>query len=408
MTEKDTTLLLDRRAEVPGPGLHALLVGISAYANLPSFDEPSGDPRYSMRGLASPALSAWQLARRLQELDPPEAQADPTLRRLHRPLKTLRLLVSPTDKELEKARGLKSVAKRKPATRELIQHALHQWRNDAAQDREGMTLFYFGGHGLHQGTYDAIMLAADFCERYWTDFDRALRYDSVLAGMAPTSLYPNMAKTQFYFIDCCRNSHPTMNELRQIEVRGVFQEKLSGDDYRSLPTFFGTVDGGYAGGSAGKPSVLCRALLDGMERGADPSYQAATGVERGGYPVRFRSLKEACDRFCRRERLPPITESGPIGEDAILCWRDQPPEIDVAIELRPAGLGPLRAIELVDEDTKKRFQTVVDPFGLHRTKLPAGIYRATVSAEGAGVPPYERLMVINRAQEAPWPLEVPS
>lgn len=407
MPDQDATLLLDRRAQVAGPGLHALLIGISAYVNLPSFDEPSGDPRYSMRGLASPALSAWQLARRLQELDPSEAQANPALRRLHRPLKTVRLLVSPTTKELGKARGLKSVAKRKPATRELIQHALHRWRDDAAQDREGMTLLYFGGHGLHQGTYDAIMLAADFCERYWTDFDRAMRFDSIRDGMAPSRLYPNIAKTQFYFLDCCRNQHPTMTELRQIEVRGVFQERLGRDDYRSLPTFFGTVDGGYAGGSAGKPSVLCRALLYGIEHGVD-QYQPANGIQRGGYPVRFRTLKDACDTYCRREQLPLITESGPSGEDAILCWLDHPPEIDVAIELRPVGLGPLRTIKLVDEDSKKEFGTVVDASGLHRTKLPTGIYRATVTAKAPGVPPYERPMVINRAQDAPWPLEVPA
>lgn len=197
-----------------------------------------------------------------------------------------------------------------------------------------------------------------------------------------------------------------MSELRQIEVRGVFQEKLSRDDYRSLPTFFGTVDGGYAGGSAGKPSVLCRALLYALEHGAD-QHQPAAGVQRGGYPIRFRTLKDACDRYCKREQLPPITETGPSGEDAILCWLDQPPMIDVAIELRPAGLGPLRTIKLVNEDTKKDFKTVVDANGLHRTKLPTGIYRVTVSAKAPGAPPYERLMVINREQEAPWALEVP-
>lgn len=402
----DATLQLDRRAEVAGPGLHALLIGISAYVNLPSFEEPTGDRRYSMRGLASPALSAWQLARRLMALDPPAAQADLSRRRLHRPLKTLRLVVSPTDKETATAPGLKAAAKRAPAVRELVQHALYRWRQDAAEHKEGMTLFYFGGHGLHQGTYDAIMLAADFREPFWTDFDRALRFERIRDGMAPSAEYPNIAKTQFYFIDCCRNRHPTLTELGDIEVRSVFQEKLNQAEYRSMPTFFGTVDGGYAAGSAGRPSTLCRALLHGLDHGADER-QPGDGIVRGGYPVRSTTLGEACDRFCEREGLPRVERAGAASEDAILCWLDRPPLVELAIELRPAGLGAQRRIALVDQDTQKAYRTKLDERGLHRARVPAGIYRVEVTADGAGVPPYAALKMIRPTQKMPVPLEVP-
>ena len=74
-----------------GPGLHAFVVGISAYAHLPAPGQPVLPHHYGMRQLSAPALTAYRLAATLR------SQAD----QFDPPLATLRLLVAPSADEVK-------------------------------------------------------------------------------------------------------------------------------------------------------------------------------------------------------------------------------------------------------------------------------------------------------------------
>ena len=99
--EATKCLILDRRQELGDrPGLHALLIGVSDYPNLPpASDTPKPDaglPDLGLRPLSGTARSADALAQWIV--------ANPD--RFDRPLATCRLLISPSAAELASDPGL--------------------------------------------------------------------------------------------------------------------------------------------------------------------------------------------------------------------------------------------------------------------------------------------------------------
>ena len=84
-------LVIDNRATVKGdPGVHLLIVGVSDYLNLPDHDDVPREETWFLTKLSSPALSAFKIYQFLTAKDS-----------LALPLKTARLLLSPSQVELE-------------------------------------------------------------------------------------------------------------------------------------------------------------------------------------------------------------------------------------------------------------------------------------------------------------------
>lgn len=84
------TLIFDERANLQGqPGLHTLIVGISAYRYLPKENEPVTSKSFGMRQLSSAALTAYKIYLWLME----RQKYFPV------PLATCRLLLSPSSSE---------------------------------------------------------------------------------------------------------------------------------------------------------------------------------------------------------------------------------------------------------------------------------------------------------------------
>ena len=87
----DVALVFDNRLSLDGaPGLHAFITGVSDYPYLSEPAAASRDdlsaPHFGLRKLASPALSAYRIARALRLWSPT----------LTVPLATIRLLLSPS------------------------------------------------------------------------------------------------------------------------------------------------------------------------------------------------------------------------------------------------------------------------------------------------------------------------
>jgi Caspase domain len=146
-----------------------------------------------MSQLTSAALSAFRMAQWL------ERRAD----RLTAPLATLRLLLSPSEREVEDVEpALATVAE--PCIFEALRSEVADWRDDASGRSDDVTLFYFAGHGVQRVKGDAVMLCEDFGDGVGGVLDRAISGVNLYNGMAPAPGREGIARTQFYFIDACR------------------------------------------------------------------------------------------------------------------------------------------------------------------------------------------------------------
>jgi hypothetical protein len=214
----------DQRNE---PGLHALIVGVSSYPYLAGgVCKPAKEPMLSLstqlKQLSGPAQSAKDLANFLT------SRKD----KLIKPLRTLRLLASPGVSEAGPA--FDGVL---PATADNVTKALSAWQKDACRSNEEVTLFYFGGHGSQLNKRNALLLLEDFLGGL-TVFDRTIEVSDIWYGMAVSTFVPNIAQTQFYFIDACRVDYKLYREIQRTGTCSPFVIQDLGPDQRVAPIFF--------------------------------------------------------------------------------------------------------------------------------------------------------------------------
>ncbi len=185
------------------PGLHALIIGVSAYSHLQGGtskpeDEPMLSLYTSLRQLSGPAKSAKDIADFLIERKG----------KLVKPLRTLRFLASPSTAEVGPAfEGVK------PATTENVKSALTAWRRDARRSDDEVTFFYFSGHGSQLSQTNAVLLLADYLGGQAV-LDRTIEVNDIYGGMGASDAVKTIARTQFYFIDACRVGEEVFSKIK--------------------------------------------------------------------------------------------------------------------------------------------------------------------------------------------------
>jgi hypothetical protein len=365
----DPSLILDRRAALAGkPGLHAVLIGVSDYANLPSADDPPGDGLAALKRLRSSAISAHALFQKLLALDVDG--------RLVRPLATVRFLHSPAPEELVKEPALATIGGA-PATRSSISDALDGWRTDVATAAENQSLFYFCGHGIRRSLEESILLAADFLQKGGPKLFNSFRLSNVRNGMVPGPSFPNIGREQFYFVDACREKPDALDTLDTTETPKIFDAELGGLDDRRAPVFFATMTGGLAAGLPAQPTFFANALIWAMDNGSFGSQKLdGPGVV---WPVTAPSLKvgiEASDAlFDSRVELTGLVA------DPILCFRRDPPRLPLKVSLAPEPLpAPVTKLSLTEMNTRARLDIApTGQAGPISADVSAGMYQMTVT-----------------------------
>jgi hypothetical protein len=363
------SLILDRRAALAGkPGLHAVLIGVSDYAHLPSADDPPGEGLAALRKLRSSSLSAYALFRKLEALD---AEG-----RLVRPLATVRFLNSPAPEELAKGPALAGLGA--PATRTGIAQALAAWRTDVATSRDNQSLFYFCGHGIRRSLEESILLAADFLDptpgipKLFNSF----RLSNIRNGMVPGPSFPEIGREQFYFVDACREKPDALDTLDTTETPKIFDAELGGLDDRRAPVFFATMTGGLAAGLPAQPTFFADALIWAMDHGSF----GARALDGQGvvWPVTAPSLKVGIEAsnalFDSRVELTGLVA------DPVLCFRRDPPRLPLRVALAPEPLpAPVKMLSLTELNTRTRLDiSPVEHVGPHIVDVSAGMYQMTV------------------------------
>ena len=316
---------------VPGSGVHALIIGVSDYLNLPAHDARPSDATWSLNKLTSPALSAFKVFDFIRTSD------------LRLPLKTVRLLLSPSQIELQAEPRLAGVTPTR-ASRAALDTFAADWRNDASVDPDDMTLFYFAGHGTQRGPEDAVLMLDDFLTGA-APLGRCFEIRNLKGGMAPSPTFPNIAQTQFYFVDACMDRNAKLKTFVNPTVPEVFGVELNVVDRRAAPLIYSTVDGAIALGRKGKPSHFAEALTRALERAAEEPDEVT-----GQWPVTASTIKNALDFYYIKNELGTLVTMGSHSASPVIRYLAGPPNIDISVEIQPDSLGLPCTIGVLDEN----------------------------------------------------------
>jgi len=372
-------LLLNEAAERgDAPGFHALIIGISAYPHL-SQPTPPEPPTLGLRQLSSPAITAYRIANWL------------ITRRAYLPvpLTTCRVMLLPSAVELA-AGGEPLAALRDECARTQVLVEAAAWRADASRNADSMTLFYFAGHGVQRNQRDHVMLLAGFGRGIGPLLEDAIDTTNLLAGMAPTTARPKMARTQMYFIDACRVRPKVFARYEDSPSGKLWDVEVDIVDDRTAPLFHTAVPGAKAYAVKGKQTVFSQALLECLTGGAGREVEPrADGTPP--YGVTINSLRESLpyhlDRINREHgtRARFEVQGGGYGGQRVIHWLDSPPLVDVTLELHPSEAHHHAGVRVValNDNPDNRPSWDLAPVIPHPYcgSLPMGIYLASARIE---------------------------
>ena len=357
------------------PGLHALIVGISAYANLPGTTHALQPEHFGMLQLASPALTAFRLAMLLKE------RADD----FAIPLATCRVLLAPSKTELEVEPALADFE----VVPDFVNFSVEAkaWRTDACEDEDGMTLFFFAGHGLQRVKHDHVLVLHNFNDGIGGSLSsKAINVDHLVDGMAASAGQEKIARTQLYFFDTCRIEADAFKTHEIMGVGAFWDVKnVPAVDDRVQPSFFSSKPGDASFGKAGAETLFGGALLKCLQGGAGRQVDEADPFD-DNWIISLESLRTALMRFVNlanqqeQGAQKPITQN--MDSDFYLLRLKGPPDVSVRLQIDPETAAPLAKVSILNIDNDPVRD--LGPFEpALNTILPAGVLllRATVEPE---------------------------
>src|SRR5258706_503636 len=91
---------------------------------------------------------------------------------------------------------------------------------------------------------------------------------NIAGGKVPTAIFPDIARTQLYFVDACRITPQEFRQFERMPTYGVFDAEVNDVDDRKAPIFYAAIPGTAAVGRSGKQSLFSDALLQCLEGAA--------------------------------------------------------------------------------------------------------------------------------------------
>lgn len=401
-------LWVDRTADVEGPGLHALVIGVSDYRFLPE-DGQFPDPKHFTLGLTKvsiPATGAFRVATWLRDhYWHPEVK-----------IKTIDLLLSPHPKEItpetnppkgevDEMRAqlaAEAAALARPDTLN-VEQALKSWRKRCEGQPGDVALLYVSGHGIQWGSKDdAIVLLEDFGESEDLFLKRAIDIGRTMKGMAGDE----MPQTQLYFVDACQiqpDEHANFEDAGD-PVR--LSSKFGITDLRSAPIYFGAVSQSAAKGKNGTGTYFAQALvqcltLDALEAPDESSVLEAERFWHTTVSGLLPKLQDAVTDLAKIDGEKQDIVLGGRTRKAVFSALNGPPSVTVVLDVGPDNAAKASKAEL---RTAARDATVRGPADCWERPLvikdvPAGVYFLEVSATG-GFKPVSPIFV--DAKPARW------
>jgi hypothetical protein len=363
------TLVVDNRQTVQGPGVHALIVGVSQYDFLPDVDDPPSPDTWNLTSLGSTAIAAAQVAGWFKH------NAD----RLARPLKTLRVLLSPVESVERPSLPDWVTQDLLRPTQACFGDAVQAWRQDCADNSQNVAFFYFGGHGFTRGlgVEDLVLALADFLEPGEGIPPRVAFASNIFNGMAPQTKDDRVALEQFFFFDCCRTFLGQAKDMDDKSVPSILGvSALEGVGDNRVYAFCRAVNNNASAfASTGSTTYFAASLLDAMEnagRNIGSQWQVDGFALQGRLIARYPRIAK---------RLFPFEN---INNGPVLRRLMAPPSVGLDIFLDPAAAAADRLVRLVGSGT----------LPVESTQVAVGRYKASV------MPGEYKLYV--RQQQGPW------
>ena len=366
-------LVIDHRiTHGTAPGVHAFIVGMSDYPFLPATPAGVQPHHYGIVPLTSAALGAFAFYKWLID----------TRTQLPLPLVTCRLLLAPSQLELTNDPTLSGVGADRPRLANFLTDAA-AWRADASSSPDSIAIFYFAGHGVQRTKDDAVLLLEEFGNGIGGPLMNGVDVKNLFYGMAPSPARPQIANTQLYFIDACRNMPSIFTSFETLQPTQVFPVELSGQDNRRAPVFYASIAGTTALGLRGKQTLFSKAVVDCLVNDA-ADLQEVDGQERWVVSVHrlAKALEFSIADLNREFGGDQDWGYGGIPKEAAICYLPTTPTVDVHLEIDPDLAVSETRIEVRDETGT--VVAVPDPLNPHpyTCRWPAGMYSI-----GATVPP---------------------
>lgn len=386
-------LAYDARETGDSAGLHAFIVGVSRYDHLPDGPDPRPET-FGLDQLSGSARTAAKLAQLLID------RKD----RLARPLKTCRLLLSPTQDEAAEIGTSLSYG---PARLADVTAQLMEWHNDAKVRSDNATLFFFSGHGIQQSVGSSYLLLQDWLGGT-QPLDRALYLLNVYNGMRKGTHEPDMAELQVYIVDACRNSLSALGGFEHAAAAEPFLVRRGGTDDRVAPIFFSATPGRNA--FAFNPTDPNGATLFGGQllcclAGAAGEKRRVDGVSQWVVTLGDLAavLSDVVNKFNRDRGVKVQTFVVDHHTDLYrpVHFLDAAPIVDVALGVRPELAKGIAKVELATPMAGAQpiiFGPPLDPQP-YRCKIEAGTYSIRFDVNGGDAdapfepPPNEFIVV---------------
>lgn len=253
---------------------HALVVGIDDYPHLEDGRLYQIDPARFPMGLGqltSPIQSASHFARWLRSsLCNPRA-----------PLGSVDLLLSSRSYSDS---GGNSIVR---GTRfDEIRAAFDEWV-DRCKHPESVAIFYFCGHGISLSSR-TFLLAESYGSNRNVPFDDVIDFRTTYEAMDACP-----AKTQLYFVDCCRTAPPQFWSVES-GARPLMTAMPRISRGRDAPVFFGSLLGESATAPVGDVSHFTRAVVEAL------SGTAADRPDNGRWKISTSKLQGAINAAMER------------------------------------------------------------------------------------------------------------
>ncbi len=394
--------IFDRRDELAGkPGLHALIVGISDYTHLPNDDEEAPKDDFACRKLTSGAITAYKIYQWLIRRQD----------RLAVPLASCRLLLAPSEREAKDEKALDEL--KVPCNVNDFLTAANAWCQDAQGNRDNTTLFYFSGLGKELSRSEPIIMLQDFGSPVGPVLRGTVSVNNLLYGMSPTERQKDIARTQLFFLDSSRVILPELQSYQVANTTRVFDAALLGVDDRRAPVFYAAPPGGRAFAVKGQQTLFSTVLLDCLngdaavpeeidEEGNEPHWCVTISSLIDGLGQGLKALNEKN----RRYKIEQHFTVGGLVRDAVLHYLDAAPQVEVRVEVAPAGAAKRTRVELIDDQGKK-FATTKDSSNpqIFTATVPGGFYGLTAVTEGEAVEQKTRMRLV-KPPHTQWKVKV--
>lgn len=332
--------IFDQREKLQGQaGLHAFIIGVSEYTNLPEPGERGLEQHLGLTKLSSAALSGWRIYQWLVKRKDFLAV----------PLASCRVLLSPSAKELAAELNLSTF--QDLPTLDNVRESADSWRQDLASSKEAIGLFYFAGHGVQRRRRDHVLLLQDFGKSPGPLLEHAIETNNLISGLAPSEKFPQIARAQLYFLDACRIKPSLLDRYEALEASSVWDiAKLTAvpDDPARLIVYT-TVPGALAFGRAGEQTIFSRALIECLEKDAAREQDA----EMTGWAVSAQSLSERLqskiDAINDILGGNQVVEFGSVpARELILNRLESPPMVNVELQVEPLAALDCTAVSVLN------------------------------------------------------------